>query len=95
MLTGFQVDETPGRILLNTGKLNMDGLNVTVKAEVQHYDFSAHAGREELFELMKKLNPEKVICVHGEAEVTKKFANSIKQEGFTPIIPELGQEIEL
>jgi len=95
MLTGFQVDGTPGRTLLNTGKLNLDGLKVNVKADVQHYDFSAHAGKEELFQLMRKLNPEKVICVHGEAEITKKFAKSIKQEGFTPIIPELGQEIEL
>tara|TARA_Y100000310_G_scaffold59310_1_gene54660 strand:- start:2535 stop:3800 length:1266 start_codon:yes stop_codon:yes gene_type:complete len=95
MLTGFQVDETPGRTLLNTGKINIDGLNVKVKAEVQHYDFSAHAGKEELFAAIKQLNPEKVICVHGDKEVTKKFAASIKAEGFTPVIPELGKEIEL
>ncbi|MFH1391838.1 MAG: MBL fold metallo-hydrolase, partial [Candidatus Diapherotrites archaeon] len=95
MLTGFQVKETPGRNLLNTGKINIDGLNVKVKAEVQHYDFSAHAGKAELFNAIKKLNPEKVVCVHGDKEVMKKFAAGIKAEGFTPIIPELGKEIEL
>ncbi len=96
MLTGYQVDETPGRILLETGKLNLEGLNVTVKAGVERYDFSAHAGKDELFRAIKKLNPEKVICVHGDKEVTRKFAKSIKQDaGIEAIVPELGKEIEL
>lgn len=95
MLTGYQVKETPGRMLLETGKINLEGLMVDVKAKVEHYDFSAHAGRAELFRAINKMNPEKVICVHGDAEVTKKFAKSIKEEGFTPIVPELGKEVEL
>ncbi|MCR4369271.1 MAG: MBL fold metallo-hydrolase [archaeon] len=95
MLTGFQVEETPGRTLLETGKINLEGLNVKVKADVQHYDFSAHAGRDELFRAIKKLSPEKVICVHGDKTVTGKFARDIKAEGFEAIIPELGKEIEL
>lgn len=95
MLTGFQVKQTPGKILLETGKINLDGINVTVKAGVERYDFSAHAGKEELFRAIRKLSPEKVICVHGDAEVTAKFARSIKEEGFTPVVPELGKTIEL
>ncbi|HLC79388.1 MAG TPA: MBL fold metallo-hydrolase [archaeon] len=95
ILTGFQVNETPGKILLETGKLTIDGVNVTVKAGVERYDFSAHAGRDELFRAIKKMNPEHVICVHGDAEVTKKFAKGIKEEGFSPIIPELGKVVDL
>jgi putative mRNA 3-end processing factor len=95
MLTGYQVADTPGKILLETGKINLEGINVTVKAGVEHYDFSAHAGKSELFKAINKLNPEKVVCVHGDAEVTKKFAKSIKEEGFTPVVPELGKVIEL
>ena len=95
LLTGYQVKETPGRGLLETGKINLEGLNVKVKAEVKHYDFSAHAGKKELFKAINKLNPEKVICVHGDKEVTKRFAKSIKDEGFTSVVPELGQELEL
>jgi len=95
LLTGYQVEGTPGRGLLETGKINLEGLKVNVKADVKHYDFSAHAGKEELFRAINKLNPEKVICVHGDKEVTKKFAKSIKEEGFTPVVPELGQELEL
>ncbi len=95
ILTGYQVRETPGKILLETGKINIDGLNVAVKAGVERYDFSAHAGRDELLRAIKKLSPEKVVCVHGDAEVTKKFAKSIKEEGFEPIVPELGKVVEL
>lgn len=95
MLTGYQVAETPGRVLLETGKMNLEGIVVDVKAKVERYDFSAHAGREELFRAMKRLSPEKVICVHGDAVVTKKFAESIKEEGYTPIVPELGKTVEL
>ena len=95
MLTGYQVAETPGRRLIDTGRIVIDGVDVEVKAKVEHYDFSAHAGRDELFRAIKKLSPEKVICVHGDAAVTKKFAQSIKEEGFTPIVPELGKTIEL
>ncbi len=94
-LTGYQVDKTPGRILMETGKINLEGLSVKVKADLRHYDFSAHAGKEELFRAIRKLNPEKVICVHGDKEVTKGFAQSIKEEGFEPVIPELGKEVEL
>jgi len=77
------------RALSATGKLNLEGLNVKVKAKVEHYDFSAHAGREELFRAMKKLNPEKVVCVHGDAEVTQKFAKDIKKEGFDCVMDEV------
>ena len=95
MLTGYQVKETPGKILLETGRINLDGLTVDVKAAVERYDFSAHAGREELLRAIKKLNPEKVVCVHGDAEVSAKFAKSIKEEGFSPIVPEFGQVMDL
>ncbi|HIH09613.1 MAG TPA: MBL fold metallo-hydrolase [Candidatus Diapherotrites archaeon] len=95
ILSGFQVDETPGKILMETGKLDIDGVNVTVKAGIERYDFSAHAGREELLRAINKLSPQKVVCVHGDAEVTKKFAKAVKDEGYIAIIPELGKEMEL
>ncbi len=95
IITGYQVKETAGRILLETGKINLEGLDVKVKADVERYDFSAHAGRKELFAAMKKLNPEHVICVHGDADVMKKFAAGIKEEGFNAIVPEMGKVVEL
>ncbi|MBI4210382.1 MAG: MBL fold metallo-hydrolase [Candidatus Diapherotrites archaeon] len=95
MLTGYQVAETPGKVLLETGRINLDGLNVAVKAGVERYDFSAHAGREELFRAMNVLNPQHVVCVHGDAEVTRKFAEGIRAEGFDAVVPELGRTVEL
>lgn len=95
VLTGYQVIDTPGRILLETGKINLEGINVNVKATVEHYDFSAHAGRSELLKAINKLSPEKVICVHGDKDITMKFAKDLKEEGFTPVVPEIGKVVEL
>ncbi len=95
LLTGYQVEETPGRILRETGKINLDGLNVEVKMEVKQFDFSAHAGHTELIKAVSKLNPEKVVCVHGDENVTTKFRTELKKKGFDAYAPELGDEIIL
>lgn len=92
-LTGYQVEETPGRILLETGKINLNGIVVKPRLKVEKYDFSSHAGKTELYEIIRKMNPQKVVCVHGDAEVTKKFAKGIKAEGFDAVVPHLGDEI--
>ncbi|VVC00296.1 Ribonuclease J [uncultured archaeon] len=95
ILSGYQVAETPGRGLLETGKLTIEGFMVDVTAGIEHFDFSAHAGREELFRAIGKLNPEKVVCVHGDAETTRKFAEGVRAEGYEAIIPELGKTVEV
>jgi len=95
MLTGYQVIDTPGRILQEKGKIALSGINVDVKMQIGKYDFSAHPGKKELLETIEMLNPEKVICVHGDKEVMKVFKNSIKAKGFDAIVPKLGEEITL
>ncbi|AJF59533.1 MAG: hypothetical protein QT03_C0001G0018 [archaeon GW2011_AR10] len=92
-LTGFQVHGTPGRILLEENKINLNGIVVEPKMKVERYDFSSHAGKSELLAAIKKLNPEKVICVHGDKQVMPKFKKSIEEEGFEAIVPRLGEEI--
>ncbi|MBU0661961.1 MAG: MBL fold metallo-hydrolase [Candidatus Diapherotrites archaeon] len=95
MLTGYQVTGTPGRTLLETGKINLDGINVEPKMHVEKYDFSAHASHDELIREIERLNPEKVICVHGDTEVIDKFAREIKEKGFEVFAPSVGDEIEI
>ncbi len=94
-LTGYQVQETPGRILLETGQIKLNGISVTPKMKVERYDFSSHAGREELFKIIKKISPQKVIGVHGDPEILKKFKASLKEEGFDAYAPSLGDEMTL
>jgi len=85
ILTGWQIEGTPGRILLETGRFIHEDVNIEVKMRVKRLDFSAHAGRKSLFEFVKKLNPEKVFCIHGDH--TEEFAEELRREGFDAIAP--------
>ncbi|MEM5766531.1 MAG: MBL fold metallo-hydrolase [Candidatus Aenigmatarchaeota archaeon] len=85
VLTGWQLEDTPGKILLETGRLITKELDLEVKMLVKRLDFSAHAGRSELFEFVKNLNPEKVFCIHGDH--TEEFASELKEDGIDAVAP--------
>ena len=65
LLTGYQVEGTNSRLLIEKGKLNFYGVVEKVDCEVQYYDFSAHAGHSELVEFAKQCNPEKIVLFHS------------------------------
>jgi len=94
-LTGYQVEGTNGRNLLDKRLLDLDGETVKVKNEVKKFDFSAHASQDELIELVKLVDPELVVCVHGDEEIINVFQKKLKIEGFNSVAPKLGQEIKL
>lgn len=95
MLTGYQVKETPGRAVLETNKINLNGINVELKMQLEKFDFSAHASRDELLKTIEKWSPEKVILVHGDAEVVEVFKTEIERRGFEAIAPKIGDEVQL
>jgi len=66
LLTGYQVDDSNGRRLLEKGELNIYGTVEKIKLDVEHYDFSAHAGHKELVEFAHQCDPEHIILFHGE-----------------------------
>ena len=79
-LVSYQGDGTPGRKLLDTGKVATRGRDRKVAAEVRQFEFSGHSGRSELFELIKNIRGSpKVLTVHGDAESCGKFAEEIHQ----------------
>lgn len=84
-LTGFQVEGTPGKTLLETGRYINEGIDVEVRMPVRKLDFSSHLGRTDLFQFINKLNPEKIFCVHGEH--AEDFARELKEKGYTAIAP--------
>lgn len=84
-LTGFQVEGTPGKTLLETGRYINEGIDVQVDMPVRKLDFSSHIGRTDLFQFVNKLNPEKVFCVHGEH--TEEFARELKEKGYDAVSP--------
>jgi putative mRNA 3-end processing factor len=66
LLTGYQIEGTNSRLLIEKKKLNFYGVLENVDCEVQYYDFSAHAGHSELVEFAKGCNPEKIVLFHSD-----------------------------
>jgi len=85
VLSGFQVEGTPGKTLLETGRYITNDLNLDLKMFVRKLDFSSHAGRSELFKFIRKVNPEKVFCIHGDH--TQEFASELKEKGLDAVAP--------
>jgi putative mRNA 3-end processing factor len=95
-LTGFQVEGTPGRTLMETNKINIDGKLYEVKGKVEKFDFSAHASQQEMMKAISHWQPEKILLVHGDKEVIQLFKEKISKEtGIETIAPEAGKKVLL
>ncbi len=90
-LTGFQVDGTPGRELLDTGSAEIDGQVMPVSAQVEQYDFSAHADREGLRAFLDSYRDARVLAVHGDD--TAGFADRLAADGFDARAPGVGETV--
>ena len=94
-LTGFQVQETKGDILLKEEEIEIDGDLYKWEGEIKKFDFSAHAGRSNLFQVISAWNPKLVICVHGDDAVMQGYVKKIEDElGLKAIAPKNGDVIE-
>ncbi|NOZ81819.1 MAG: MBL fold metallo-hydrolase [Candidatus Micrarchaeota archaeon] len=92
IFTGFQVPGTPGRTLLDTGYYR-NGTEFKVNMRIEYLDFSAHADRNELLEFVKKIEPEKIILIHGDN--CEEFASELSSMGFDATAPENGDSLEV
>lgn len=91
-LTGYQVDGTEGRRLLEEGRMQIEGEETWVEMKVTQLNFSAHASRSGIINLIEELKPESIVVVHGEE--SEEFANELEDKmGFPAFSPELGEEI--
>ena len=92
-LVSYQGEGTPGKKLLETGKVSSRVHDLKVKAQVKQFQFSGHADRNDLFDLIKNMkgNP-KVLTVHGDDESCTKFAEEIHEkfglEAYSPKVDE-------
>ena len=94
-LVSYQGEGTPGKKLLDTGKVQTRGKDLNVKAEVKQFQFSGHADRDSLFEMIKNLkgNP-KIMTVHGDDESCTRFAEEIHERfGFEAHAAKLDEKI--
>ncbi len=66
LLTGYQVEDTNGRLLLDEGRLKIAGVEQNIGCEIGFFDFSAHSGHSELVEFIHACGPENVILFHSD-----------------------------
>ena len=95
IFTGYQVKNTAGRILLETGKFPIGEMLIEPKFEISFYEFSAHAGMDELRAIVKKVNPENLVIQHGDEEAVDVFKEWAVEEGFDTYTPKLCDKIKI
>ena len=93
LLTGYQVEDTNGRRLQETGEILIGGSLVKIECEVGFYDFSAHADHLELMRFIKECSPETVVLCHGDNR--EALAADLEAEDFDVYVPMEGETIEL
>jgi putative mRNA 3-end processing factor len=92
LLTGYQVEGTNGRLLMDEKKIRIQGVVQKVDCEVDFFDFSAHSGHKELVEFIHGCQPEKVILCHSDNR--EAIADELKGS-YNFILPKLMEEIEI
>lgn len=70
---------------------------VTKRCEVQDFDLTAHANREELLEFVGQVNPRVVLLGHGDAESRQWFEEQIRSRHpkIKVVQPEPGKSVEV
>lgn len=91
--SGYQVEGTPGRDLLETGSAEIGGRHLQVSAQLEQYDFSAHADRNGLRAFLDSYRDTPVMINHGDA--CDRFADELRDDGFDATAPEIGGRIEI
>lgn len=96
---GYMEPESPGYLISKSKKNQIlildESLKLTVNCEIKNFRFPSHSNREELLEIVKKLNPEKIILVHGEEESINSMAKLILHQNkkIKILLAEKGKEI--
>tara|TARA_B100000029_G_scaffold461255_1_gene492892 strand:+ start:165 stop:1433 length:1269 start_codon:yes stop_codon:yes gene_type:complete len=96
-LVSYQGEGTPGKKLLETGKISTRGKDLRVEAQVEQFQFSGHADRDSLFDMIKNVkgNP-KVLTVHGDNESCTRFAEEIHERfGLDAYAPNIDDTISI
>ncbi len=91
-LTGYQVEGSKGRTLMEEGTIDLNGVISSLKCKVESFDFSAHADHPGLVKFIKECDPEKVVLFHGDAR--EKLYEEIKDK-YEVLLPQNGELLEI
>jgi putative mRNA 3-end processing factor len=73
-LTGYQVEGSNGRQLMDEGTLTIDETTIHPVCEIEKFDFSAHAGHSDLVRFIESTRAETVVLMHGDHREALKEA---------------------
>ena len=92
-LVSYQVQGSPGRILLDEGRFILHGKARKVTARVEKFDFSSHGGKTQLEQTLQEVDKRtKVFVIHGEEANCKRLAEWASQElGLMTTTPRPGE----
>lgn len=90
-LTGYQVEGTNGRSLMENGTMKIAGATVKPIMKMEFFDLSAHAGHDDLIDFVKQVDPEKVILCHGDNR--ENLLEDLSE--FDVMLPFNGHEFEI
>lgn len=93
IFTGFLIPRTAGRTLVETGRFITEGFDMKIKMSIHRFDFSAHSGHTDLVNFVNKINPRKIICLHGDN--CQWFAKELEEKGFDAIAPNNGDIVDI
>jgi putative mRNA 3-end processing factor len=80
-IVSYQVQGSPGRILLDEGRFILHGKARKVSARVEKFDFSSHGGKTQLEDTLKGLEKRtKVFVIHGDEANCKLLADWASKE---------------
>ncbi|WP_435196903.1 MBL fold metallo-hydrolase [Natronomonas sp. EA1] len=91
--SGYQVEGTPGRNLLERGRAEIDGRVMPVAARTEAYDFSAHADGAGLRAFLDHYADSRILVNHGDS--CAWFAEELRGEGYDATAPDLGAVVEV
>ncbi|HMK83975.1 MAG TPA: MBL fold metallo-hydrolase [Candidatus Bathyarchaeia archaeon] len=96
-LVSYQVEGSPGRMLLDEGRFILHGQARKVEARVEKFDFSSHGGKSQLHETLKEVDKKtRVFVVHGEEAKCKLLADWASNElGLQTMTPQPGESIDI
>jgi putative mRNA 3-end processing factor len=91
-LTGYQVEGTNGRLLMEKGLIDLGAGPEKIAPRVEFYDFSAHCGHSELVRFIKGCGPETVVLFHGDER--EKLAADLEGD-FAVLTPRNMERVKL
>ncbi len=78
LLTGYQGEGTNGRLLLQEKCSYIDGKKVRWLGRIEQFDFSAHAGQDDLVAAVQRIKPKILILNHGDEIAIEAFADLVR-----------------